>query len=64
MLSEIIGVTTNKNEDTNYKNKENLLNASNIRTLEDNQALYIYSNKLPILLNLTPYYKNKRFRYY
>jgi len=33
MVSEIIGTTTQKDEDTNYKRKENLINSFNIRTL-------------------------------
>ncbi len=62
MLSDIIWTTTHTDEDTNYKRKENLLNAYNIRTLEDNQALYIYSNKLPVLLEVVPYYEKRRFK--
>jgi type IV secretory pathway TraG/TraD family ATPase VirD4 len=56
MLSEILWTITTKDDDTNYKKTENLMNAFNIRTLEDNQALYLYSNKLPILLEMIPYY--------
>lgn len=62
MLSRVIGTTTQQNEDTKHKSKENLLNSFNIRTLEDNQAIYIYSNKLPVLLEVVPYYENRQFK--
>ncbi len=62
MVSEIIGTTTQKDEDTNYKIKENLINSFNIRTLWDSQAIYIYGNKQPVLLDIVPFYENERFK--
>jgi type IV secretory pathway TraG/TraD family ATPase VirD4 len=62
MLSKILWTTTQQDENTNFKRKENLLNSFNIRTLWDNQAIYIYWNKQPILLDILPYYNNKRFK--
>jgi hypothetical protein len=60
MLSEIMGTTTQTDEESHYKRTEQLLSSFNIRTLEDDQALYIYSNKLPVLLDIVPYYKNRK----
>jgi len=60
MLSEIMGTTTQTDEQSHYKRTEQLLSSFNIRTLEDEQALYIYSNKLPVLLDIVPYYKNRK----
>ena len=38
--------------------KEPLKNIAQIRTLLDNEALYLFSNKKPILLHIKPYYKH------
>mgnify|MGYP006424871225 CR=1 FL=1 len=62
MLEDIIWKTKIKQDESNNIREENLLNASNIRTLEDNQWIYIYSNKKPILLEITPFYKNRKFK--
>jgi len=40
----------------------NLLNADEVRTLPENQAFFITGNKRPALLNITPYYQNKKFK--
>lgn len=37
-----------------------LLTSDEIRTMKDNTALFVYGNKRPVLLKLTPYYKNRR----
>lgn len=37
-----------------------LLTADEIRTMKDNQAIFIHGNKRPVLLNVTPYYRNKK----
>jgi type IV secretion system protein VirD4 len=39
-----------------------LLSADQIRTLNDGEALFIQHNKRPVLLNMTPYYKNRAFK--
>ena len=56
ILADIIGTKKVKEDDTNYTRVENLINPCNIRTLKDNQAIYIYWNKQPVLLNIRPYY--------
>lgn len=40
----------------------NLLNADEIRTLPDSQAFFITGNKNPILLDVVPYYQNRKFK--
>ncbi len=35
-----------------------LLMANEIRTMKDNQAIFIFGNKKPVMLKLKPYYKN------
>jgi type IV secretory pathway TraG/TraD family ATPase VirD4 len=42
--------------------KEPVMSVRDIRTMQDNEILFIYANKLPIKLKTTPYYKqsNKR----
>ena len=40
----------------------NLLNAGEIRTLPDTQAFFITGNKNPVLLDVVPYYANRKFK--
>ena len=35
-----------------------LLSADEIRTLDDNEGIYVFANKRPVLLNLRPFYKS------
>ncbi len=50
---------TKKDFNGNYYNqKENVMNASDIRTMKDNEALLVYSNKKPLKLDIKPYYKD------
>ena len=39
----------------------NLLNANEIRTIANNQALLVSSNRNPVLLDVVPYFANSRF---
>lgn len=39
----------------------NLLNADDIRRMQDDEALVISKNRQPVKLNITPYFKNRRF---
>jgi type IV secretion system protein VirD4 len=57
LLADIIWTKKTKEDDTNYTRVENLVDHYNIRTLNDNQAIYIYGNKKPVLLEFTPYWK-------
>lgn len=41
-----------------------LLNSNQIRMLKDNQAIYLFSNKKPILLKIKPYFKHLLFKIY
>lgn len=54
--------TTPTHNERMTRHEYNLLNADEIRTLPDDQAFFITSNKKPILLNVTPYYKNNKFK--
>ena len=40
----------------------NLLNADEVRTLPDNQAFFITGNTKPVLLDVLPYYRNRKFK--
>ncbi|MDR1988229.1 MAG: type IV secretory system conjugative DNA transfer family protein [Candidatus Peribacteria bacterium] len=53
---------TDRNETITNRNEFNLLNADEIRTLQDNQALLLTGNKSPILLDILPYFKNSKFK--
>jgi type IV secretory pathway TraG/TraD family ATPase VirD4 len=53
---------TNTNEEITSRNEFNLLNADEIRTLPDNQAIFLTGNKNPILLETLPYFKNPKFK--
>jgi len=52
MLSRLLGV------DEKWKQ---IMKANEIRTMKDNEALFIMSNKLPLKLDIKPYYKDKKF---
>ncbi|APW66323.1 hypothetical protein LPB137_10925 [Poseidonibacter parvus] len=41
--------------------KNNVMSASEIRTMQDDEALFIYANKKPLKLNIKPYYKDFMF---
>lgn len=50
-----------ENKSISYsKSKRKLFEDGELRTLEDNQALVIFNNKMPILDEIEPYYKNER----
>lgn len=40
----------------------NLINAAEVRTIETHEALIVSSNRQPIKLRATPFFKNRRFR--
>jgi type IV secretory pathway TraG/TraD family ATPase VirD4 len=45
--------------DGNYKTyKEPVMSVRDIRTMKDDEVLFIYANKLPMKLKTTPYYKS------
>lgn len=47
---------------TTQSTEQNLLNADRIRTLPDDNAIFLTSNKEAMLLNTLPSYRNKRFQ--
>jgi type IV secretory pathway TraG/TraD family ATPase VirD4 len=53
---------TERNEERTSRNEYNLLNADEIRTLPDNQAIFLTGNKKPILLDVLPFFKNSAFK--
>ena len=65
-MSDIIGkrvmVSRNKFTDVQEKVQElDLLSAGAIRTLENNECLFLSKNRHPILIKATPFYKNNHF---
>ena len=59
MISELLGKTTipiTKNGHVQYIARM-LMTPSEIRTLKRNEALLVYANRMPIRLELTPWYK-------
>lgn len=53
--------TTREKERTDRK-QYNLLNADEIRTIKQDEALFITGNKQPVLLKVKPYYKNFKYK--
>lgn len=53
---------TEKNETITNRSEFNLLNADEIRTLPEEQAIFLTGNKSPILLDVLPFFKNSKFR--
>ena len=46
---------------TNYYDKESVMNVSEIRTMKDNEALFVYANKHPLKMSVKPYYKDMMY---
>jgi type IV secretory pathway TraG/TraD family ATPase VirD4 len=44
-----------------YYEKEPVMNLSEIRTMKDNEALFVYANKKPLRLTTKPYYKDMMY---
>jgi type IV secretory pathway TraG/TraD family ATPase VirD4 len=53
---------TEKNEERTNRSEFNLLNADEIRTMPDNQAIFLTGNKRPIMLDVLPYFQNSKFK--
>lgn len=61
MLKEMIGDRyVNRMDDMgkHHHVKEHILSDSDIRTMDDNEALFLYGNKLPLKIKIKPYYKD------
>ena len=56
------GVTIEDESGRRRDVSRNLMNADEIRTMGDDQALFIHSNQRPALIRTTPYFKNRRLR--
>lgn len=67
MLSSILGgmedIKTNIDGNFYFKDKP-VMSSSDIRTMKDDEALFIMTNKLPLKLKIKPYYKDFLFRTY
>jgi len=66
-VSNILGQATITHNEKGFMSNERekdmgrkLLNPDEIRTLDDNQSIYIFKNKRPVLLNMKPYFKDKK----
>jgi type IV secretory pathway TraG/TraD family ATPase VirD4 len=44
-----------------YYDKESVMNVSEIRTMKDNEALFVYANKKPLRMSVKPYYKDMMY---
>jgi len=44
-----------------YYDKEAVMNVSEIRTMKDNEALFVYANKHPLKMIVKPYYKDMMY---
>jgi len=44
------------------KTGRSLMTADEVRTMDDNEGLYLYGNKRPVKLDTTPFYENARLR--
>ena len=44
-----------------YYNKESVMSVSEIRTMKDNEALFVYANKKPLKMEVKPYFKSMMF---
>lgn len=56
------GVTIEEDSGRRRDVSRSLLTADEIRTMDDDQALFIHSNRRPALIRTTPYFKNRRLR--
>ena len=56
------GVTIEEESGRRRDVARSLMTADEIRTMDDNQALFIHSNRRPALIRTTPYFKNRRLR--
>lgn len=45
------------------KTGRSLMTADEVRTMDDNEGLYLYGNKRPVKLHTTPFYQNARLRH-
>lgn len=46
---------------SHYYDKESVMNISEIRTMKDNEALFVYANKKPLKMSVKPYYKDMMY---
>ena len=44
-----------------YYDKESVMSVSEIRTMKDNEALFVYANKKPLKMSVKPYYKSMMY---
>lgn len=63
-LSKILGDVTHEHYSPLggvRREKEALMTPSALRTMPDNQVLYLFANKRPVLLDVVPYYERREF---
>lgn len=64
MLARTIGDTHRERKDTRGNirtEREPLMTAAALRAMPDNQVLYLFANKRPTLLSVTPFYERRDF---
>lgn len=64
-LEKIFGIKEVMKQQANgdyYYSTENVMSVSDIRTMNDNEALFVYANKKPLKMDVKPYYKDMIFK--
>lgn len=66
MLEHMLGTKIIEEEQNGatYKKEVPVLSARDIRTMKDNEILFLYGNKLPLKLKVIPYYEKSSFKSY
>lgn len=65
VLSRTIGDIHRERKDTKgnvHSECEPLMSAAALRAMPDQQVLYLFANKRPVLLNVTPFYARRDFK--
>lgn len=47
-----------------YLDKQEVMSVSDIRTMKDDEALFVYANKKPLKMDIKPYYKDFKYNSY
>jgi len=63
LLGEKESIKTGMNGEL-YRRKEHIMSAKEIRTMKDNEVLFIYANRAPAKFTVKPYYKDFIYKSY
>jgi type IV secretory pathway TraG/TraD family ATPase VirD4 len=65
MLEKMLGEVDRDYQDESgitHKRKEKVMSLDKIRTMDDSEAIFLYANKRPLILNMKPYFKSWKFK--